>query len=156
MQHLSHENSLYECVKGLLELHQTKEDDVMFRDTTESIKMQYKIGNKDPTVHQILSDFHKFPADFMVRQLSLASYVQEDTIKKYETTSSSCKCFSRESFRLPCRHIIFIRQQQGICSYTRTNYYGCLPSFFSKLQTLKLYRGSSVPNRRDRTYVVTR
>ncbi|XP_052126010.1 zinc finger SWIM domain-containing protein 3-like isoform X2 [Frankliniella occidentalis] len=110
---LNHENSLYECIKGLLDLHQTKEDDVMFRDTMESIKYQYKIGNTDPNVQQILSDFHKLPAELMIQQLDLSTKVQEETLKEYGTSTGSCNCPFKMSYRLPCRHMIHLRQEKG-------------------------------------------
>ncbi|XP_034248609.1 uncharacterized protein LOC117649731 [Thrips palmi] len=116
---LDQDNALWEAIKGLTDLFRNKQEDVMFRDTTESIKRQYIIGNTDPVLGKIVSEFTKFAANYMRDQYKLSEKVEESSIHDHQSTTTYCACVTRLSFRLPCRHIMHLRLKEGLPLYER-------------------------------------
>ncbi|KAK3917750.1 Pseudouridine-5'-phosphate glycosidase [Frankliniella fusca] len=114
---LSYNTSLPEAVDSIIYLAQNKEDDVFFRDTSESLKKAYLTTSDDPLSAEILKDLTKFCARLLLWELEVDTTKEEVT--SYEASTTECKCVFSCSYDLPCRHKFYCRREAGEELYKR-------------------------------------
>ncbi|KAK3918466.1 Protein FAR1-RELATED SEQUENCE 5, partial [Frankliniella fusca] len=109
---LSYNTRLPDAVEGILHLAQNKEDDVFFRDMSESLKKTYKTTSlNDPLTMEILEDLTKFASRLLLWEIE--TLPSEEELLHYDSSSDSCGCRFRTSYGLPCRHIFQHRRLSG-------------------------------------------
>jgi len=81
---------------------------------------------QDDTVNTVLNTLTRFAADLVIQQLTLSrtvnyaitvansEYIVSYKEKQHSATPTVCECSFHKQMKLPCRHILFIRQQLGL------------------------------------------